>query len=204
MSRIDYGPGDQWLCDGLLLSGGRGSRMGEADKGLMMMGGKSVAERTLELLRPLCRTLYISANRNLSAYRSIPNSSVISDKREDYPGPLGALESIAGLVVAPLLLILPNDLPLLDPAIPRILLQAMTAANSSVDMVYASDGQREHYLCACLRSHCLSGVSHVLDRGNHRVSSWVEQLSTRSVMLEGSLGASMRNFNSVADWEDLG
>jgi molybdopterin-guanine dinucleotide biosynthesis protein A len=202
MSRIDCGRRDQSLCDGLLLSGGRGSRVGGADKGLMMTGRQSVAERTLELLRPLCRTLYISANRNLSAYRSLPNSCVISDRR-DYPGPLGGLESLAGRPVAPLLLILPNDLPLLDPAIPKILLQEITAADSSLDLVYASDGQREHYLCACLRSRCLRGVSDALDRGNHRVSNWLEQLSTRSVTFEGSLGESLRNFNSPADWAEL-
>ena len=53
---------------GLILAGGRGSRMGGADKGLQNHRGLPLAMHALLRLQPQVGPLMINANRNLDRY----------------------------------------------------------------------------------------------------------------------------------------
>jgi len=53
---------------GLVLAGGRGSRMGGVDKGLQTLRGEPLARHALDRLAPQVGPLMISANRHLHAY----------------------------------------------------------------------------------------------------------------------------------------
>ena len=55
---------------GVILAGGRGSRMGGADKGLQNFRGMPLALQTLMRLAPQVGPMMINANRNLAAYES--------------------------------------------------------------------------------------------------------------------------------------
>ena len=55
---------------GLVLAGGRGQRMGGADKGLQNFNGVPLALHTLLRLQQQVGHMMINANRNLSAYES--------------------------------------------------------------------------------------------------------------------------------------
>lgn len=52
----------QW-CSGLVLSGGRGARMGGVDKGLMEWRGMPMVERVCRRMKPLVGELMVSCNR---------------------------------------------------------------------------------------------------------------------------------------------
>ena len=56
---------------GLILCGGRGSRMGGVDKGLQNYQGMPLAMHALMRLTPQVGHLMINANRNLAAYESM-------------------------------------------------------------------------------------------------------------------------------------
>lgn len=79
---------------GLVLCGGRGSRMGGLDKGLQVFQGQPLAARALERLRPQVGPLMISANRNTDAY-GVWGVPVVVDPLPGHPGPLAGL--LAGL-----------------------------------------------------------------------------------------------------------
>ncbi len=72
---------------GVILAGGRGSRMGGADKGLQNFRGMPMAMYTLMRLGPQVGELMINANRNLAAYESF-GVPVWPDSLSDYAGPL--------------------------------------------------------------------------------------------------------------------
>ena len=55
---------------GIILAGGRGSRMGGVDKGLQNFNGMPMALQTLMRLSPQVGEVMINANRNLAAYES--------------------------------------------------------------------------------------------------------------------------------------
>jgi molybdenum cofactor guanylyltransferase len=54
---------------GLVLAGGRGRRMGGADKGLILFDGVPLAQRAIRRLAPQVATVFVSANRNQARYR---------------------------------------------------------------------------------------------------------------------------------------
>ena len=70
---------------GLILAGGRGSRMGGVDKGLQNHQGMPLALHALLRLQPQVATVMINANRNLGAYESM-GVPVWPDAVADYPG----------------------------------------------------------------------------------------------------------------------
>lgn len=110
-------------CSILLLAGGRGQRMGGADKGLQAWQGQPMIAWLHALVRPLTDDLILSCNRNQDLYAPYADH-LVSDAEADFPGPLAGIR--AGLRQArhSQVLILPCDAPLLDLAI----LQALLAA----------------------------------------------------------------------------
>ena len=95
---------------GLVLAGGRGSRMGGVDKGLQDFGGRPLAAVALERLRPQVAALWINANRNVPAYTAL-GAPVVADTVGGYAGPLAGM--LAGLqpCATPWLATVPCDTP---------------------------------------------------------------------------------------------
>lgn len=191
------------VCDGLVLSGGQGKRVDGRDKGLLRFANGTAVSHALAQLAPLCETLYVSANRHLDDYATLPSVTVLPDLRRGYPGPLGALEAAAKQPLAPLLLLLPNDLPLLDGGVVSRLLETLRGADPALQLVYASDGTNDQYLCACVRSECLADAGRLLDTSEHRVRQWLALLNTQRVVFSGDAGRSLKNFNSTAQWSSI-
>ena len=79
---------------GIVLAGGRGSRMGGVDKGLQRHGGLALAEHALNRLRPQVGQVMLNANRNLGTYSAM-GAPVWPDALPDQPGPLAGF--LAGL-----------------------------------------------------------------------------------------------------------
>jgi len=100
-------------CSVLLLSGGRGQRMGGQDKGLVEWRGQPLIAHLQRLVRPLTDDLIISCNRNPQRYAAYADQ-LVADDSTDFPGPLAGIR--AGLAAArhPHLLIVPCDVPHID------------------------------------------------------------------------------------------
>lgn len=108
-------------CSVLLLAGGRGQRMGGADKGLLDWQGRPLIAWLHDLVRPLTDDLIISCNRNSDRYACFADR-LVHDDDKDFQGPLAGIR--AGLRVAQHahLLLLPCDAPRLDNALLHTLL----------------------------------------------------------------------------------
>lgn len=113
-------------CSILLLAGGRGSRMGGQDKGLVTWHGQPLIAHVQKVVRPFSDDLIISCNRNAEQYRPYADR-LVADEQEDFPGPLAGV--LAGLAVArhPWLLVLACDAPRIDSALIQALLDARAA-----------------------------------------------------------------------------
>lgn len=100
-------------CSILILAGGRGSRMGGQDKGLVMWHGKPLINWLHSVARPLTNDLIISCNRNQHRYAGL-SDQIVSDDEKDFPGPLAGIR--AGLAAArnDWLMVLPCDAPMID------------------------------------------------------------------------------------------
>lgn len=189
---------------GLVLSGGAGRRMQGKDKGLLELDGRSGVSLALERLEPHCKGCFISANRNIEAYQSLPSLGVVRDLRSDYQGPLAGIESVGSLLRPEAgdeyLLILPCDLPHLDAEVPKQLLAALRT-QPICDIVYATTTIRAHYLCAALRVKVLGSLSAQLDHGHRAVRDWYASRESAPLQFHGELAAGFVNVNRP---EDLG
>ncbi len=90
---------DRSRITGLVLAGGRGTRMGSVDKGLEAFDGRPLVAHALERLAASVGPLVISANRHRGQYQALGlgcGAIVVEDRFADYAGPLAGLH--AGLV----------------------------------------------------------------------------------------------------------
>jgi molybdopterin-guanine dinucleotide biosynthesis protein A len=123
---------------GLILAGGRGTRMGGIDKGLQEHLGVPLAQHALERLRPQVAALMLNANRNLSAYQAI-GVPVWQDETPDFPGPLAGM--LAGLTHCdtPYLVTVPCDSPNFPTDLVARLVQGLVDADAELATAYTRE-----------------------------------------------------------------
>jgi molybdopterin-guanine dinucleotide biosynthesis protein A len=125
---------------GLILAGGRGSRMGGVDKGLQPYRGRTLAANALERLRPQVAKVMVNANRNLATYRAM-GAPVWPDEVSDYPGPLAGM--LAGLTHCdtPLMATVPCDTPNFPLDLVARLAHGLQSADADIAVAYTRAGE---------------------------------------------------------------
>ena len=192
-------------CDqitGLILAGGRGSRMGGVDKGLQNHQGMALALYTLLRLGPQVGHVMINANRNLGAYESF-GVPVWPDPIGDYAGPLAGF--LAGLehCETPLMLTVPCDTPNFPADLATRLAAALDAEDA--DLAYAStleDGREQRQPVFCLlKSELSESLVAFLHGGGHKIDAWFAQ--HRAVAVRFDDASAFFNANTAAELAQL-
>jgi molybdenum cofactor guanylyltransferase len=167
---------------GLLLAGGRGSRMGGVDKGMQPFRGEPLALHVLRRLAPQVNAMLISANRSIAEYEQMGASfgasfgaTVIADTLDDYPGPLAGIAAGLRAATTEFVLSAPCDAPFVDERLGDMLMQALHDANA--DIAYAAttdaDGARiAHPVFALLRTSLADDLDAWLAAGKRKVRAW--------------------------------
>ena len=138
---------------GMVLAGGRGSRMGGIDKGLQPFQGTPLALHVLQRLQPQVGACMINANRNLDRYADF-GVPVHADTLPDYAGPLAGFVSGLMHCPSPWLLTVPCD----SPRLPWIWPSAWPMLHSSSMQILCWLRRRrsaETARCKCVASPCL-------------------------------------------------
>ncbi len=81
-------------CFGILLAGGRASRMGGGDKGLRRIGGATILDRVIATMAHQCAGLVLNANGDPARFAAY-GLPVIADSLAGFQGPLAGV--LAGL-----------------------------------------------------------------------------------------------------------
>jgi molybdopterin-guanine dinucleotide biosynthesis protein A len=130
---------------GVLLAGGRSSRMGGREKALLDIGGKPMLLHVLARLRPQVGRIVINANGDPARFSGhcLP---VIADSIEGYAGPLAGLHAgiewaRAETPEAKFIASVPIDCPFLPLDLVARLKAALMAKNAPC-AIAASDGER--------------------------------------------------------------
>lgn len=153
----------------VILAGGRGSRMGGADKGLIDVGGQTLVDRTLAALRPQVRTVLINANRNFDAYAQ-RGCSVLPDATAAFDGPLAGMAAALAVIDTPWLLAVPCDCPQIGADLAARLLSAATGAGA--ELAVAHDGERLQPVFALLHHDLHAPLVEYLAQGGRRLDRW--------------------------------
>lgn len=79
---------------GVILAGGKATRMGGGDKGLRVVAGQRLLDRVIGRLAPQCGAMAINANGDPARFAEF-GLPVLADSLPDHPGPLAGV--LAGL-----------------------------------------------------------------------------------------------------------
>ncbi|HEY2783008.1 MAG TPA: molybdenum cofactor guanylyltransferase MobA [Steroidobacteraceae bacterium] len=135
---------------GLVLAGGRGTRMGGADKGLQLHLGVPLALHALERLRPQVGELMLNANRNFAAYQAM-KVPVWPDELADFPGPLAGMLTGLEHCSTPYLVTVPCDSPNFPADLAKQLAQGLADSGSDMATAYIrEDGELRAQPVFCL------------------------------------------------------
>ncbi|WP_019140857.1 molybdenum cofactor guanylyltransferase MobA [Noviherbaspirillum massiliense] len=183
---------------GLILAGGRGSRMGHVDKGLQPFRGKPMAAHVLARLAPQVDRVMINANQNLEAYRQF-GVPVWPDEITGFAGPLAGLH--AGLVHCdtPLLVTAPCDSPFLPADLVASLNTALQVQQADLAVAMTGEGQERqpHPVFCLLKTALLPHLADFLQRGGRKVDAWYASLRVAEVQFADA--DAFRNINTLED-----
>jgi molybdopterin-guanine dinucleotide biosynthesis protein A len=162
---------------GLILAGGRGSRMGGVDKGLQNHHGVPLAMHALMRLSPQVGEIMINANRNLGAYESM-GVPVWPDTLADYAGPLAGFLTGLERCETPYLVTVPCDSPLFPTDLVARLAKALEAADAEVAMAATlEDGALQVQPVFCLmKAEVLENLVRFTHSGQRKIDKWTAGL----------------------------
>ena len=198
---------------GLILAGGRGSRMGGVDKGLQNFNGMPLALHALTRLQMggSVGHVMINANRNLAAYESF-GASVWPDGLADYAGPLAGFLTGLERCETPYLVTVPCDTPLLPLDLVPRLAQALQAQDAEIAMAAApeigKDGSvqvRTQPVFCLLRVELLEDLMQFTQGGGRKIDAWTALHKTVIVPfdLPGDSPQAFFNANTLAELRQL-
>jgi len=182
---------------GLILAGGKATRLGGVDKRQLVIAGRTIFERQVEALAPCVAEILVSSRADVPGYRTVRDP--VADV-----GPLGGIAAGLAAAATPWLFVLAGDMPGVHRALVELVL---SHGDADSDAVGIRIGNRPEPLCSALRvavwrpivsariaarvlrASALLGERHVRVR-------WIEEASVRAI--DPSL-QSLRNVNSPED-----
>ncbi len=198
---------DKDQITGVILAGGRGSRMGGVDKGLQNFRGMPMAMFTMLRLAPQVGEVMINANRNLSAYESF-GVPVWPDSISDYAGPLAGFLSALENCETEYLLTVPCDTPLFPQDLAARLAEALEREDAEIAMAAAreEDGQvRSQPVFSLMKRELMESLVRFTHGGGRKIDAWTGQHRTVLVPFdrEGDDPAAFFNANTLAELHRL-
>ncbi|MEX0730853.1 MAG: molybdenum cofactor guanylyltransferase MobA [Aquisalimonadaceae bacterium] len=157
---------------GLILAGGRATRMGGQDKGLITVAGRPMAAHILTALRPQVAALLINANRNLDRYAEL-GAPVVSDQVADFAGPLAGMASGLGSADTAWMVTAPCDSPLIPPDLVARLIAALRADGAELAVAWGEG--RMQPVFALLPRRLLPSLNAFLQAGERKIDRWYAQ-----------------------------
>ncbi|AYH07926.1 molybdenum cofactor guanylyltransferase MobA [Pectobacterium parmentieri] len=187
------------MITGVILAGGRATRMGGHDKGLIALNGVPLYLHALSRLKAQVDEIIISANRNQDVYAQ-SGYRVIDDSDATFPGPLAGILSGLHASTSEWVIFVPCDVP----AFPLDLVHRLCQARGEANAAYATDGERPHPTLLLINKNLIESLEAYLHLGNRKLMLFMEQVGAKTVLFNDQPEA-FHNLNSPEDlsnWED--
>ncbi len=157
---------------GVILAGGRGSRMGGGDKGFRTVGGRTVMERVLDRLRPQVASVILNANGDPGRFAPL-GLPIVPDSLPEQPGPLAGVFAALDWAAAHARALdwavsVPGDAPFL----PADLVARLHEARGQAEMACAVSGGRTHPVIALWPVAARTRLRETLAAGQRKVGAF--------------------------------
>ena len=165
---------------GLILAGGRGTRMGGIDKGLALLDGQPMAAHVVARLAPQVNSLIINANRNQDSYAAF-GAPVWPDEQPGFAGPLAGLQAGLRHCATPYLATAPCDSPYLPHDLVQRLAQALASAGADLAVASTREGSDQDIwpqpVFMLLKTALLTDLNDYLQGGGRKMETWYRRLN---------------------------
>ena len=181
------------IATGIVLAGGKGSRMGGVDKGLQPLRGRPMIEWVLERLTPQVAEIIINANQNIERYESYGHR-VVPDEIGGFAGPLAGLHAGLKAAAHSLVVTVPCDSPFL----PSDLVSRLRNSLGENHLAVARTGDQPHPVFCLARRRLLPHLSAFLQSGGRKIDAWYAALTVVEVSFDDEAEA-FRNINTLEE-----
>lgn len=158
---------------GIVLAGGRSTRMGQ-DKAMLPFVGETMIARAVRVVRNVADEVVVVTRPGCS-YAGLPGR-MVHDAAEDL-GPLAGIAAGLAASNSDLNLIVACDMPLVRPAVLRRLLELRGDADVCVAVVQGHASP----LCAVYRASVGAVAKQLLASGERRVTTLLDRVQTKRV-----------------------
>jgi molybdopterin-guanine dinucleotide biosynthesis protein A len=182
---------------GLILAGGRGERMGGADKGWVIFEDRPMIVSVIERLAPQVGALLISANRNIERYgtlATVVEDDTMTPSSEPFAGPLVGVLSGLRHARTEWVAIVPCDAPHLPLDLVKRLTGAASIAAASAACARVSG--RLQPVFAVVRTNCTEHLVSAVGGGERAMHRWL--LSVGVVPVDFDEVEAFANINTPA------
>ena len=187
---------------GLVLAGGRGSRMGGVDKGLQNFHGVPLALHALLRLGPQVGHVMINANRNLGAYEAF-GAPLWPDALPDFAGPLAGF--LAGLeqCETPYLVTVPCDSPQFPLDLVQRLAHALeaNAAEIAIAATLEDGAMRTQPVFCMMKAEVMETLVRFTHEGQRKIDRWTALHRCVEVAFDDA--RAFANANTLAELQQL-
>lgn len=187
---------------GLILAGGRATRMGEVDKGLQPFHGYPLVIHVLTRLAPQVGPILINANRHLEIYQQLGHR-VIEDVIEGYAGPLAGLHAGLAACETDYLVAVPCDAPMLPRDLVARLGEGLMGNHGDgekIDVAFASTAAGRHPVFCLMRRTVAPSLAVFIAEGGRSVNAWVD--CVRGIATSFDHEDAFRNLNTLEELRD--
>jgi len=179
---------DKKNITGIILSGGKSSRMG-TDKGFLLFNGKSFMQHSIDALKPFVDEIIIISN---NTDYDVFGLKRIEDAIEN-AGPLAGIYSGLKQFKTDYNLVLSCDIPLINATILEKLIDAID--NDSEIIQIESQGKTMP-LIAIYKKQCVTLFLKLLNEGERRLQYAVNQCNVKNVVLHDEETYFAQNINT--------
>lgn len=183
---------------GLILAGGRGTRMGGVDKGLREFRGAPMALHAIMRLSPQVSTLMINANQNIGPYESF-GLPVWPDEMGGFEGPLAGVQT--GLIhcETDYMVTAPCDSPFLPEDLVVRLGDALAEQDAEIAVAVTGEGEtrQPHPVFSLMKTSLLPHLTAYLQGGGRKIETWYRSLRFVEVVFPDEAG--FRNINTLEE-----
>ncbi|MBT3195487.1 MAG: molybdenum cofactor guanylyltransferase [Candidatus Ruthia sp.] len=181
----------------VILSGGRATRMGGQNKGLILFKDKPLISYVTNVVSENVNSILVSANKNLDLYQEF--GTVIADDLADFQGPLAGISKAMHFANTPYLLVLPCDGPFVSSLLLERLIQSMQ--QNEVDICVASNGDKIHPTYSLINITLKDNLDKFLQTGGRKFGLWLENNNALKVDFSDQPDIFI-NLNSPQDFAD--
>lgn len=195
-------PPEKTDITGLVLAGGRGTRMGSADKGLQPFRNRPLFMHAVARLKPQVSALLVNANRNLDRYAQA-GFTVIPDEDASFSGPLAGFATGLKHCRTSWLAVVPCDSPFFPETLVPELGKAL--AKAGADIAVAVTGMTPPFtpqpVFCLMRRDILPHLEAFLKTGRRKIDDWYASLNVAEARFVDE--ADFYNINTLKELENL-